>query len=310
MHEFSWGAMSSSLYRAFQFGYVCGWVCLRLCICGACMCESAHSHPCFQMGVSLVSGASMIGRRRRMPSPSVKMRCTVYAESACSVWRRLLHLQQCTHCDIKPQDRNIEGLVCAQDTIKHSTNTRSNTQHETAKESRWCLELLMTLWLMHCTCLPNPKRTDDYVKSKTLCWSLYKWQYTLNSGCVCFVMLLHQKCERCLFQMSVCLSLILSLRDQGCGCYRNHLAGLNCFFLVFISSYWTSVSFFTLIYFFLSFSFSPPVSWICMDLVVETLFKTNVRWSPSLSRLSLWGLICSAQSLTPSFVRGNTGGSV
>lgn len=26
MHEFSWGAMSSSLYRAFQFGCLCGWV--------------------------------------------------------------------------------------------------------------------------------------------------------------------------------------------------------------------------------------------------------------------------------------------
>lgn len=146
MHEFSWGAMSSSLYRAFQFGCFCGWVCLRLCIRGACMCESAHSHPCFQMGVSLVSGVSMIGRRRRMPSPSVKMRCTVYAESACSVWSRLLHCQQCTHCDIKPQDRNIEGLVCAQDTIKHSTHTHTHAATHSTRQRKNPAGVLNCSW--------------------------------------------------------------------------------------------------------------------------------------------------------------------
>ena len=31
-------------------------------------------------------------------------------------------------------------------------------------------------------------------------------------------------------------------RDWGCGCYSNHLVGLNCFSLAFISSYWASVS--------------------------------------------------------------------
>lgn len=125
-------------------------------------------------------------------------------------------------------------------------------------------------------------------------------------------MLLHQKCKRCLFQMSVCLSvslsLALTLRDLGCGCYRNHLAGLNCFFLVFISSYWTSVSFCTLTFF--SFSFSPPVSWICMYLFNETLFKMKVHWSLSLSLLSFCRIICSTRSLSPSFIRGNTWGSV
>lgn len=85
MHENSWGGAWAPPFIVHSNLDISVAECLRLCICGACMCESVYSHPCLQMGVSLVSGVSMIGRRRWMPSPSVKMQCTVYAESTGSI---------------------------------------------------------------------------------------------------------------------------------------------------------------------------------------------------------------------------------
>lgn len=174
---------------------------------------------------------------------------------------------------------------------------KGNTQHETAKESRWCLELLMTLKLMHCTSLPELKCTDDLSAIQATVLKFYKWPYAFNFGCDALWCYCTKNVKAVSFK---CFSLSISLSET-----RNVVA-IETIWLVWTVSLWYSfhhieplfLPVLVLVYI-LFLSFPPLVSWIYMSLFVETLFKINVQWSPSLSLFIIPGGLSVQPGLLP-----------
>lgn len=104
----------------------------------------------------------------------MNMQCAV-SDAAMQYLR--LHLQQHTHTqNINPEDWHMEGVVCAQDMIK------GETKQSTAKDSRWCLELLVNLRRKLRKCLSDPKHSGDICAIDDI-MRFYKRLYTFNFGC-------------------------------------------------------------------------------------------------------------------------------
>lgn len=155
--------------------------------------ESADSLLCFQMAVSLVSG--VIGKGN------------VYAYEYAVCRFRCSHIFTCIYSNtnnINPEDWHIEGVVCAQDMIK------GETQQSTAKDSLWCLELLVTLRRKRSKCLSDPKHVGNICASDDIV-RFYKQLYMFNFSCDALSCHCTKKCKNCLFQTSHSLSLSLSL---------------------------------------------------------------------------------------------------
>lgn len=136
-----------------------------------------------------------------------------------------------------------------------------------------------------------------------------------------FMMPLHQNVKSCLSQPMVSLHRLKAAtkqlgrererkrqrakeregreRDWGCGCYSNHLVGLNCFSLAFISSYWASVSLplssstLTFVYPSLSLLFS----WLSISLIASS--PSRAAALPLSSDLPA----CLSPSLLPSLLQ-------